>query len=275
MEECVVSLKLQTSCQDPTRCAEDHTLKKCIVNVICPDSSHYNLVHVCYSFEGKEHKIDVKAHGNATTSTIPYLRIYKSTVSKMKEVLVHQDKGLKRVVHEIQESVGGLQYCKSKGSLPRNENQAKYLKSTGKEKVFDPIMQITQKMKLESEEDDADIFVRCYTIDDDSPKVILFMDDQVGDIMNFCCNDVDGHKSLLYVDIKFQLGLFFVLMLTYKNTTLYTKRDPPTCLLIVGPMMLCMLKDKSTILPFFRSLQLRFPGLKYSCKEIHLILKVH
>ncbi|CAB4026532.1 Hypothetical predicted protein [Paramuricea clavata] len=117
-------------------------------------------------------------------------------------------------------------------------------------------------MKLESVEDCTDKFIRCYSLDEDSPKVILFTNDQVDDIVNFCCNDVDGHKSLLYVDITFQLGPFFVMRLTYKNTTLYTKRDPATCPLMVGPMMLGMLKDKSTYLTLFQKLTAQVPGLK-------------
>lgn len=249
-------------CRRPYINKSDRSLKKCIVNVMSPDSSHYNLVYVRYNFEGEEHKIEVKPHGNSTTSTIPYLRTYKSTVSKMKETLTHQNKGLKRVVHDVEEAVGRLEHCKSKGSLPRNENQAKYLKIAGKENVSDPILEITQKMKLESVEDCTDKFIRCYSLDEDSPKVILFTNDQVDDIVNFCCNDVDGHRSLLYVDITFQLGPFFVMMLTYKNTTLYTKRDPATCPLMVGPMMLCMLKDKGTYLTLFQKLTAQVPGLK-------------
>ena len=53
----------------------------------------------------------------------------------------------------------------------------------------------------------AEKFVRCYSLDDDSPKVVLFTDDQVDDLVNFCCNDEPGHKSLLCVDGTFQLGL--------------------------------------------------------------------
>ena len=59
-------------------------------------------------------------------------------------------------------------------------------------------------MKMESERG-AEKFVKCYSLDDDSLKVILFTDDQVDDLVNFCCNDVPGHKSLLYVDVTVSL----------------------------------------------------------------------
>ena len=51
-------------------------------------------------------------------------------------------------------------------------------------------------------------FIRVYSLDDDSPKVILFTDEQLAAIANFCCNDVNGHKSILYDDVTFQLGPF-------------------------------------------------------------------
>ena len=70
-------------------------------------------------------------------------------------------------------------------------------------------------------------FIRAYSLDDDSPKVILFTNEQLANIVNFCCNDIDGHKSILYADVTFQLGPFFVLVTSYRNTTLYTKRSSP------------------------------------------------
>ena len=110
-------------------------------------------------------------------------------------------------------------------------------------------------------------FVRCYSLDNESPKVILFSDEQVEDIVNFCCNKVDGHTSMLYVDVTFKLGPFFVLVTTYRNTTLFTKRsNPPTCPVMLGPVMLCMLKDKSTYLTLFQKLSAQVPGLQVSLK---------
>ena len=61
----------------------------------------------------------------------------------------------------------------------------------------------------------------------------------------FCCNDINGQKSILYADVTFQLGPFSVLVTPYRNTTLYTKNSsPPVCPVPLGPTMLCMLKDK-------------------------------
>ena len=250
-------------CRRPFINKSDRSLRKTIINVIHPGGHHHSLVFVKYHFEGApEHAVEVKPHGNSSRCCIPYLRTYKSTRNKLKEAVEKQHSGVKRAVHDVGEAVGGLKFCNSKGALPRSERQASYLRQSSKEAVVDPIFDITQKMKLESENGEEK-FIRGYNLDDDSPKVILFTDDQVDDVVNFCCNDVTGHKSLLYVDVTFQLGPFFVLMITYKNTTVFTRRSqPPTCPLMIGPMMLCMLKDKSTYLTLFQKLTAQVPGLK-------------
>lgn len=184
------------------------SVRTTVVNVIHPDGHHHSLVFVKYHFEGRqEHPIDVKPHGNSTKCSIPYLRTYRSTIYKLKDTVAKQHSGLKRTIHDVEKAVGGLEFCNSKGALPRGERQASYINNTSNEKVLDPILDITQKMKMESERG-AEKFVRCDSLDDDSPKVLLFTDDQVDDLVNFCCNGAPGHKSLLYVDVKFQLGPF-------------------------------------------------------------------
>ena len=186
---------------------------------------------------------------------ILYLRTYKSTVSKMKNTVDENRTGLKRVVQQIEDEVGGLQNC--------SERQVKYLKSECQpQKVEkDPIFQITEKMKEESQEGEK--FIQAYSLDDESPKVILFTDEQLDDIANFCCNNIDGHNSILYVDVTFQLGPFFVLVTLYRNTSLHTKNaNPPTCPVMLGPIMLCMLKDNATYTTLFQKMTAHLPGLK-------------
>ena len=87
----------------------DNCLGKTIVNVVLPDSQHHNLVFVRYYFEGApEHQIKFKAHGNAKTGSIPYLRTDRSTVTKMKAAVSRSKAGLKNVVYQVEEDVGGL-----------------------------------------------------------------------------------------------------------------------------------------------------------------------
>ena len=251
-------------CRRPFVNASDSSLHKTIVDVAHRDGRHPNIVLVKYEFVGApEDEVKVKHHGNAKSCSIPYLRTYKSTLKSLEKNAKERDKGLKRAVHEVETEVGDLENCNSVGALPRNERQAKYLKTKeARGRITDPIFAITEKMKTEDKK-----FVRCYSLDDESPKVILFTDEQVEDIVNFCCNEVDGHTSMLYVDVTFKLGPFFVLVTTYRNTTLFTRRsNPPTCPILLGPVMLCMLKDKSTYLTLFQKLSAQVPGLQVSLK---------
>lgn len=251
-------------CRRPFVNASDRSLHKTIVDVTHPDGKHHNIVFVKYEFIGApEHEVKVKQHGNEKSCSIPYLRTYKSTCNRLEKSVKEKGKGLKRAVHEVKTEVGDLENCNSIGALPRNERQAKYLKSKdARGRIADPILAVTEKMKTEEKK-----FVRCYSLDNESPKVILFSDEQVEDIVNFCCNEVDGHTSMLYVDITFKLGPFFVLVTTYQNTTLFTKRsNPPTCPVMLGPVMLCMSKDKSTYLTLFQKLSAQVPGLQVSLK---------
>jgi len=251
-------------CRRPFVNASDRSLHKTIVDVTHPDGKHHNIVFVKYEFVGApEHEVKVKQHSNEKSCSIPYLRTYKSTHNRLEKSAKEKGKGLKRAVHEVESEVGDLENCNSIGALPRNERQAKYLKSKDvRGRIADPILAITEKMKTEEKK-----FVRCYSLDNESPKVILFSDEQVEDIVNFCCNEVDGHTSMLYVDVTFKLGPFFVLVTTYRNTTLFTKRsNPPTCPVMLGPVMLCMLKDKSTYLTLFQKLSAQVPGLQVSLK---------
>ena len=68
---------------------------------------------------------------------------------------VSQNKaGSKRIVHDVEEDVRGFENCNSRGQLPRNERQAKYLKAECYQHkvVKDLIFEITEKMKEQSKQ---------------------------------------------------------------------------------------------------------------------------
>lgn len=125
--------------------------------------------------------------------------------------------------------------------LPKNSNQASYLRSKKKTLNDNPIFNITQTMKNYIENGDQP-FIRSYSLDDGSPKVIAITDQQINDLCNFCCNDIDGFTYLLFADLTFQLGPFYLLLTVYKNTTIYSK-GTNTSPVMIGPLMLCMLKE--------------------------------
>jgi len=57
----------------------------------------------------------------------------------------------------------------------------------------------------------------------DLPTVMLFTDQQVDDIVRFCCRKKPNLVSELGMDITFQLGPFYLLVTTYKNPMLNVK----------------------------------------------------
>ena len=67
--------------------------------------------------------------------------------------------------------------------------------------------------------------------------------------MKFCCHDRVNEVSELGVDVTFQLGPFYVLVTSFKNTVLR------------GPVMICMTRDESTYLSFIHCLICEKPGL--------------
>ena len=73
-------------------------------------------------------------------------------------------------------------------------------------------------------------YIRSYFNDDGMPKIVTFTEQQMNDIVNFCCNDRKGFKSLLFSDITFQLGPFYLLLTVYNNTCLFYE-GTNTCLL--------------------------------------------
>ena len=188
-------------CRWPFVNASDESLHKTIVDVTRPDGKHHNIVFVKYEFVGApEHEVKVKEHGNVTSCSIPYLRTYKSTRNSIERIAKEKGKGLKRAVHEVATEVGDLENCNSVGALPRNERQAKYIKAKDtKGRIADPIF-ATEKIKTQEKK-----FVRCYSLDDESPKVILFTDEQV-EVTFVATKWTDA--LMLYVDVTFKLGPF-------------------------------------------------------------------
>lgn len=89
---------------------------------------------------------------------------------------------------------------------------------------------------------------------------MLYTDSQPENIIKFCCHNKPGLVSELGLDITFQLGPFYVLVTTYKNTLLRVKRsnNQPSC---IGPIMICMTKDEGTYLSFIHCLLREVPGL--------------
>lgn len=96
------------------------------------------------------------------------------------------------------------------------------------------------------------------------PTVILFSDQQIDNILKFCCSNKDP-VSELGVDLTFQLGPYYLLVTTYRNTLLQVKGSLHSPVFI-GPMMICMTKEEQTYLSFVHRLIREVPGLSKHLK---------
>ena len=231
----------------------------------------YPVVLVNYYFEGEKKEFTVKPHGNRKNIAQPYVRTTESTKEKLAENVSNVKHNTKRALFQTVKEVGGVTGAASTSSLPRNYRQAKHIKeklgltpgSSG-QSTNDPLLSV-----LELQKNSLPGFIH-EVVCNDLPTIMLYTDKQMNNIIKFCCHTKAGLVSELGLDVTFQLGPFYVLVTTYKNTLLRVKdgSHSPTCL---GPMMICLTKEQSTYLSFMHCL-LRDatgtdnePGLRNAC----------
>ncbi|CAH3126511.1 unnamed protein product [Porites lobata] len=196
-----------------------------------------------------------RVHGNRTSSNMPYLRTKTSTKRSIAEKA--QQYGPKRALFQVRKEAGGVCGVDSTGTLPRNENQVKYIKKKQQEPGpanKDPLASVMELQKTTFRG-----FIR-EIVCNDLPTVMLFTDRQLNNIVKFCCHKRSNQVSELGVDLTFQLGPFYLLVTSYRNTVLQVKgtNRHPSC---IGPVMICMTKEESTYLSFIHCLNREIPGL--------------
>ena len=215
----------------------------------------FPLVLLHYHYDGKPRKFKVEKHGNRTSSNMPYLRTKTSTKRSIAEKA--QQYGPKRALFQVRKEAGGVCGVDSTGTLPRNENQVKYIKKKQQEPGpanKDPLASVMELQKTTFRG-----FIR-EIVCNDLPTVMLFTDRQLNNIVKFCCHKRSNQVSELGVDLTFQLGPFYLLVTSYRNTVLQVKgtNRHPSC---IGPVMICMTKEESTYLSFIHCLNREIPGL--------------
>ena len=192
----------------------------------------YPIVFLQYSYDGDETSFEIATHGNRKHgASKSYVRTKMSTKWKASENL-KSNAGPKRALFRTVKDVGGVSGAENLGTLPRNERQLKYLKKVadgGESKsTQDPLVTVIELQKAV-----LPGFIRD-VVCNDLPTVILFTDQQIDNLVKFCCLKKDGFVSELGVDLTFQLGPFYLLVTTYKNTLLEVKetKNPPS---LLGP----------------------------------------
>lgn len=222
----------------------------------------YPIVLLHYYFDGEPKQFTVAPHGNRkANSTQSYVRTKESTKEKLAKNVADVKFNTKRALFQTVKEVGGVSGAASTSSLPRNYTQAKNIKQklgltpgSSTKSANDPLLAV-----LELQKSTFPGFIR-EVVCNDLPTIMLYTDSQLDNIVKFCCNDKAGLVSELGLDITFQLGPFYVLVSTYKNTLLNVKgsNHSPSCM---GPIMICMTKEEATYLSFLHCLLREVPGL--------------
>lgn len=210
----------------------------------------YPIVFLQYRYDGDEVTFEVSAHGNRKPgASKPYVRTKMSTKGKAASNL--KGNGPKRALFTTVKEVGGVLGAENLGTLPRNERQLKYLKKVNagdSKSAMNPLATI-----IELQKSVLPGFIR-KVVCNDLPTVILFTDQQIDNLVKFCCLRKEGFVSELGVDLTFQLGPFYLLVTSYKNTLLEVKKEAKNSPSFLGPMMICLTKDYQTYLSFVHRL---------------------
>ena len=213
----------------------------------------FPLVLLNYYFDGQPTRFKVKKHGNRTSSNMPHIRSKESTKLKVAEKAERFSP--KRSLFLARKEAGGICDVDSISSLPSNTKQIEYLKRKSAERESkDPLASV-----LELQKTTFPGFIR-EVVCNDLPTVMLFTDRQLNNIVKFCCHNKANQVSELGVDLTFQLGPFYLLVTTFKNTVLRVK-GTNTHPSFLGPVMICMTKEQSTYLSFIHCLNREIPGL--------------
>lgn len=213
----------------------------------------FPVVPLNYHFDGKSTRFAVGKHGNRTTSNMPHIRTKEST--RFKAAVAAEKLGPKRALFQARKEAGSICTVDSISSVPRNRKQVEHLSRRPAEQISkDPLAAV-----LELQKTTFLGFIR-EVVCNDLPTVMLFTDRQLKNIVEFCCHSKVNQVSELGVDVTFQLGPFYLLLTTFKNTILQVKRgnNHPSFL---GPVMICLTKEETTYLSFIYCLHCELPGL--------------
>ena len=142
-------------------------------------------------------------HGNRKQAhEKPNVRTKMSTKRKALGNL-QVDSGPKRALFKPVKDVGGVLGARDLGALPRNERQIKYLKKTDEtrnsEGSRDPLVTVMELQKAVLPSFIGDV------VCNDLPTVILFTNQQIDNLVKFCCLKKEQFVSELGVDLTFQL----------------------------------------------------------------------
>ena len=191
-----------------------------------------NLALVQYAFDGMEHSVVPRPHGNSKKSD-SYIRTMPSTLNKLKKVAVNLTP--KFAVCEVSGDVS----APSAGSLVRNRQQVKDFcrrKDEGQlisvQKAKHPLFSVMLMCKESQGVKASDVFIRIVTC---APELmaVLASDWTLNDLDRFCTKQ---HCTVFCIDPTFSLGNFSVTVTTYCHLMLHNSDEKYA--LMMGPTLI-------------------------------------
>lgn len=226
-----------------------HRVVITIQNDTDDNSSINDLFFVQYYFDGEEKDIIVSPHGNQKHEEYPYHRTRETVKKRIKECVANDGKP-KDVFHTIIEEQGGIEKVQNGNFLPRNRQQIKNIKHLNKPQKTDPLVECADLSKRDSS------FLKSVTA---APEFSVFMctDRQLSDIEKFCTSN--KNFSVLGIDTTFNIGNYFVTILTYRHLMLNTAQHAEP--VMIGPILLHQKKSFDSYFKMPSSLLQMCPNL--------------
>lgn len=212
-----------------------------------------------YFIGGHELPVHVPAHGNASRNPHPYYKTQRSTLNAITQECDQKSPSL--VYHRMFEVAGGTTKSKSASEEPRNIIQVynarkKLTAIQSKDELFDLLE------KLQNHQSSKNGGILREVVVGTTPCAILASKEQLESLVLYCCHP--GRFGVLGIDATFELGDFYVTLMTYSNLMLQKPRTgkPPV---FIGPAFLHMqrrFEDYHTFFSCLLKLEPRLAALK-------------
>jgi len=222
-----------------------------------------NLALVQYCFDGKEHSVTPRPHGNSKKPG-SFVRTMPSTLLKLRKVSTNLTAKF-AVCESIHDDY--LLKASCAGSVPRNRQQAADMRRRTEESVGtsvftkkkDPLFSVMLMCKESEGGKPGDAFVRLVS-GAPEPMTVLTFNWSLNDVERFCTTD--KQSTVLCVDPTFNLGDFYVTVTTYRHLMLRNSNGNHP--VMMGPIFIHQQKKFETY-HFFAS---ALVGLKPSLRRL-------
>ena len=190
-----------------------------------------------YKFDGvEEHPVLVRPHRNSEKQN-PHIRTATSVKRRLTTALATQ--APKEAIDAVTKDSGGLLHSVSASHIPKNRQQAYYLKRSqniaGPGHSRDMLFVTMEQCKLAEKGNRYVQEVTCAP----EPMAVLATEQQLADLERFCCNPAEF--CVMGIDPTFDLGEFSVTPFVYQNLLIVNDRGLSPW--VLGPILVHYRKE--------------------------------